>query len=335
MPPDTDVTPPGTAQDLEASIAQAWPAIAGAAASSAAASDWGGVLAALRAAMVRLEALGLPQVAHGVAVHLDYLAARAGLTRDALLDGAAFDIDPLYRLDAIANVGAVLAQAQQAIAEAAEASEQAGAAGVPAAVFAMIRVAERTLPGWCSREKALLIAQHVLRERPEHCVEIGVFGGRSLIPIAAALRENGTGHVHAIETWRADVAVQDATNTDNDAWWQAVDFDAIKAGLLRFVVDHGLVRQVRIVEAPSARAAALFDCIDFLHIDGSHAIVSAAEDVVLYARKLRQGALVLFDDVNWETTRPAREILAALCDPVATLTDPATGQPVCALLRRR
>ena len=131
------------------------------------------------------------------------------------------------------------------------------------------------------------------------------------------------------------MAVQDETNPANDAWWAAVDFGAVKAELLRFVVAHGLVRQIRIVEAPSARAATLFDSIDFLHIDGSHSIVSAAEDVVLYARKLRRGGLVLFDDVNWDTTRLAQEILAALCDPVATLADPATGQPVCVLLRRR
>ena len=316
---------------LAATIARAWPATSFAAAAGGEAPDWSGFLAVVREGLVRLASIGLPEVAQGVGLHLDYLAGKAGLSRDALLDGAPLDLDPLYRLDAIANIGAVLAQAADAIVEAAEGRDQ----GVPAAVLATIRAAELTLPGWCTREKALLIAQHVLRERPEHCVEIGVFGGRSLIPIAAALRENGAGHVHAIETWRADVAVQDETNPANDAWWAAVDFGAVKAELLRFVVAHGLVRQIRIVEAPSARAATLFDSIDFLHIDGSHSIVSAAEDVVLYARKLRRGGLVLFDDVNWDTTRLAQEILAALCDPVATLADPATGQPVCVLLRRR
>jgi hypothetical protein len=41
------------------------------------------------------------------------------------------------------------------------------------------------------------------------------------------------------------------------------------------------------------------------------------------------------DDVNWETTAPAYQILKALCDPIATVKDEATGLDACAILRKR
>ena len=75
--------------------------------------------------------------------------------------------------------------------------------------------------------------------------------------------------------------------------------------------------------------------IDFLHIDGSHSMINAAEDVILYARKVRRGGIVVFDDVNWQSTAPALELLGTLCDTVTMLKDPDSGRDICAVLRRR
>ncbi len=88
-------------------------------------------------------------------------------------------------------------------------------------------------------------------------------------------------------------------------------------------------------KSPSARVADIFDRIDYLHIDGSHSVVNAAEDVLLYVPKVRRGGIVIFDDINWQSTGPARELVAAFCDTVTTLKDPETGLDICALLRRR
>ena len=320
----------GTEPRLQEAFAVAWPLLAEAGqAQRDGAPPLVSFFSAAQAATERLQAAGLAIWADGIFRHLDYLAEKAGLSRAALLAGAPLALDEVYVSDAIHNIASVLRDAVPRL----QSEEDTGA--VPASVMAAIRAAEGRLQGWCSRQKSLLIAESVIRERPEICVEIGVFGGRSLIPCAAALQHNGSGHVYAIETWQADVAVQDPTNEANDAWWSQVDFSRIKGDLLRFMVDQDLVTRIRVIEAPSARAAALFEQIDFLHIDGSHSMVCAAEDVILYARKLRRGGLVVFDDVNWASTRPAREILTALCDPVTVLTDPETGQELCAVLRKR
>jgi predicted O-methyltransferase YrrM len=202
-------------------------------------------------------------------------------------------------------------------------------------VFALILEAETKLAGWCSREKALVIARIILQERPQTCVEIGVFGGRSLVPCAAALQHIGAGAIYGIEAWNAHVAIENVTNEVNDDWWSKVDFASIKREFYRFLAEKNLTSHVRVIEAPSGRASGLFDHIDFLHIDGSHSMVNAAEDVILYARKVRSGGIIIFDDVNWQSTAPARELLGALCDTVTVLKDPASGLDICAVLRRR
>jgi predicted O-methyltransferase YrrM len=208
--------------------------------------------------------------------------------------------------------------ARAAEAEARAADAELREAGVPAGVLALIKAAEQHLQGWCSRAKALAMSRLVLAEQPQVCVEIGVFGGRSLIPCAAALAANGTGHIYGIECWDPQEAVRNAMNPANDAWWLNIDFAAIKHAFVRFVVDHQLTVQVRILETSSRHVAGMFGAIDFLHIDGSHAVIGAAEDVLLYATKVRPGGIIVFDDANWDTTQAAQQMLAAMARPLMT-----------------
>ena len=88
------------------------------------------------------------------------------------------------------------------------------------------------------------------------------------------------------------------------------------------------------VEAHSRDAVALFSEIDFLHIDGAHSVFNAAEDVVLYLRRVRPGGIVVMDDIDWSTTAPAYDIAKALCATVAVLPHEDTGRDSCAVLRK-
>jgi predicted O-methyltransferase YrrM len=259
--------------------------------------------------------------------HVFYLADRAGCGSAIILGGGSFAVEPQIILDTLANVSTELSaiSGRRAVSP---------PDGIPAEVFALVLEAEARLTGWCSREKALTMVRTILQERPQICVEIGVFGGRSLVPCAAALRHNGVGVIYGIEAWSQGVAVANPTNDVNDEWWSKVDFSRIKQEFYRFISATNLTHQVRVIEAPSGRAAVLLDQIDFLHIDGSHSVVNAAEDVILYARKVRSGGIVVFDDVNWQSTAPARELLNSLCDTVTMLQDPESGQDICAVLRR-
>jgi predicted O-methyltransferase YrrM len=313
---------------LDVSLSNAWQDLAGFGIPRPRHSDVFMYFRALGGIVEALQAAGAMNVVADIMLHVEYLAEKAGMASGRMLGGETFCTDHQIIVDALANIGFVLRAAVLA-------RRPEPMVGVPADVLSLIVEAEAKLVGWCTREKALCIAETVLRERPLVCVEIGIFGGRSLIPCAAALRRNGLGVIYGIEAWSPAVAVQNPTNTVNDEWWSKIDFGKIKHEFYRFVADMDLTRQVRLVEAPSGRAAGLFDEIDFLHIDGSHSVVNAAEDVILYARKVRSGGIVIFDDVNWQSTAPARELLNALCEPVSVLKDPESGQEMCAVLRRR
>jgi predicted O-methyltransferase YrrM len=273
--------------------------------------------------------------------HLSYLAGRAGVTVDHLLEGKSFSVHPQVLQNAITNISKGMAAANRAAEKAARqietyaATDLSATGAIPADVLSIVERAESKLEGWCSREKAAVLVNLVLREKPEICVEIGVYGGRSLVPCAAALRHNGSGHIYGIETWRPDVATEYAHSEENDAWWRALDFPLIKREFVRFIADHDLSWQIRLVEAPAADAAVLFGPIDFLHIDGAHSVYNAAEDVVLYLKKLKRGGIVILDDIDWTTTAPAYDILKALCDPVVLVKNEASGVDGCAVLRKR
>jgi predicted O-methyltransferase YrrM len=318
----------GSGQVVQSALAAAWQTLSGFRVAVPLEPDLFVYFKTLDGVLMALAETGEIEPVEAVMSHVDYLAEKAGCHTAVVLGGGHFTTHPQIIADALTNIGLVLQATVRSRSD--EAPE-----GIPADVFSLILEAEAKLAGWCSREKALTIARIVLEEHPKTCVEIGVFGGRSLMPCAAALRHNGEGEIYGIEAWSPNVAIEQATNTVNDDWWSKVDFAGIKREFYRFAAATNLTAHVRLIEAPSGRAAGLFDQIDFLHIDGSHSMVNAAEDVILYARKVRSGGIVVFDDVNWASTAPARELLGALCDTVTVLKDPESGLDICAVLRRR
>jgi predicted O-methyltransferase YrrM len=325
-----DVVSPAIVSDqaLQGTLVAAWQTLSAFRVVAPPEPDLFGYFKTLDGVLMTLAESGEIEPVETIMRHVDYLADKAGCHAPVVLGGGRFTTHPQVVADALVNISVVLQASMR------NRPEQPPD-GIPADVFALILEAEARLAGWCSREKALTIARIVLEERPKICVEIGVFGGRSLMPCAAALRHNGEGEIYGIEAWSPDVAIENTTNEVNDDWWSKVDFAGIKREFYRFAAATNLTPHVRVIEAPSGRAAALFDTIDYLHIDGSHSMVNAAEDVILYARKVRSGGIVVFDDVNWQSTAPARDLLGALCDIVTVLKDPESGLDICAVLRRR
>src|SRR5436190_10874383 len=64
------------------------------------------------------------------------------------------------------------------------------------------------LPGWCQLSKGEFIAREVLHDRLVRGVEIGVYGGRSLLPAAMALREIGSGFIVGIDPFSYERQVE-------------------------------------------------------------------------------------------------------------------------------
>src|SRR3990167_10736869 len=87
------------------------------------------------------------------------------------------------------------------------------------------------LQGWCTREKAAYLIDLILIEKPKKIVEIGVFQGKSLIPMACALEANGSGLIFGIDPWNAQDAAAGLKHPVNRSFWIHTDFEKLFVGL--------------------------------------------------------------------------------------------------------
>jgi len=117
------------------------------------------------------------------------------------------------------------------------------------------------LPGWCPEEKAVWMADHIVRQGYKTATELGVYAGRSVFPIALAIAANQGHAVYAVDAWDNAVATSASTSERDDIGWEAVDLVAIKSQFLRETISQNLVSLIKIIELPSA---------DFLHTNGKH-----------------------------------------------------------------
>ena len=174
------------------------------------------------------------------------------------------------------------------------------------------------LEGWVSAERGIELADLIVANQPKVCVEIGVFGGRSLFSQAMALRQNGQGKVYGIDPWKLEAALEGEKDEVNRKWWsQNICLHDIHRGTLealwRLKLDHWAV----IVRAKAEDAAPLFSSgIDHLLIDGCHSEVSSVRDVTMYLPMVRAQGIVYFDDADWPSTQKAVAILDKACDLV-------------------
>ena len=187
------------------------------------------------------------------------------------------------------------------------------------------------LDGWCTPQKAFLLADWIINNPVELAVEIGIFGGKSLVPMAQAMRFAGRGVIYGIEPWSNAIAVETATNEANDTWWGTVDLNGVKRRFMEHVVSRQLSDHIKVIELSSDEALAVFagprfaQKIDLVHIDGSHAEEQALRDVARWLPLMRPGGIIVLDDICWPSVIPALQYLRDTCNPIAEVRFGAAG----------
>ena len=174
------------------------------------------------------------------------------------------------------------------------------------------------IEGWCSKQKASILMDIILQIRPEIVVEIGVFGGKSLIPMALALKANGIGKIYGIDAWDEDVSALNTINLEHGDWWATIDHNAILKELLKLIRKWNLQNQIELIIDTSENAP-LISPIDVLHIDGNHSEINSLGDVTKWVPMVRPGGWIIFSDMNWCengvcTTARAVQYLNATCE---------------------
>jgi predicted O-methyltransferase YrrM len=171
------------------------------------------------------------------------------------------------------------------------------------------------LEGWCSTQKAGILIDFILNTKPNTIVEIGVFGGKSLVPMAYALQQNQKGKIYGIDPWESAQSVVGMDGINKD-YWSHVDHEAILQGLVQRIRQFNLEPYIQLIRMTSEAAPAI-SSIDVLHVDGNHADQTSYLDVTKWVPLVNKGGLVIFDDMTWGTNRRAVEWLDAHCTKLA------------------
>jgi hypothetical protein len=174
-----------------------------------------------------------------------------------------------------------------------------------------------TIDGHCSREKAILMMNLIKKDKLKNCVEIGVFAGSSLFPIAKALEYNKEGVVFAIDAWDPALAIFETRETRPEyKVLKELDWNKVYNDFHSLITRNGLTKHCKAIRQPSEMAAILFEnkTIDFIHFDGNHGLNSSYQDVINYFPKVKNGGYILLNDANWSSLRRPLVFLLERCE---------------------
>ncbi len=190
---------------------------------------------------------------------------------------------------------------------------------------------QRMLPkylGWCSIEKAYKLSDVILDNNLTYAVELGCFGGSSILPQALAFKHLSLGKVIGIDAWEREASLEDMHADQNIKWWGKLNYDEIKDGLENRLNTDGLFNYVELIKAKTDEVVNKFDdeSIDLLHIDGNHSEIPSYRDATQWLPKVKKGGWVVFDDLSWSengknTTLKAYEFLLTKCKEDCVVND--------------
>lgn len=167
------------------------------------------------------------------------------------------------------------------------------------------------LEGWCTKNKAAVLIDLIFMTNAKTVVEIGVWGGKSLIPMAYALKASSKGTIYGIDPWDNLESIEGMDGA-NYEWWLSVDHKKILDGLKAKINEFDLSDQITLIRNTSAKADPI-ENIDILHIDGNHSEKAAMEDVTKWVPLVRKGGFIIFDDVSWGDNASAVQWLDDNC----------------------
>jgi Methyltransferase domain len=188
-------------------------------------------------------------------------------------------------------------------------------------------------PGWCWRQKAELIYRVASEPQVKVGVEIGVFGGRSLLPLCMAILSKG-GSVFGFDVYKKH---RTTSGQGHQEWWDKLDFARLEADTKDLLEKYGGWKDI-IHKTSSAVAVMQFenDSVQFIHIDGSHRTWDAMQDIVLWELVLAPGGYMLLDDTNLEELQPVLGMLKySDLEKLETLKNPVDGKSETQLWRKK
>lgn len=164
-------------------------------------------------------------------------------------------------------------------------------------IFPRINRITPKLSEWTSMDKANTLACLVIGLRPALTIEVGVWQGASLIPMALAHRAIGFGRVIAVDSWAFQASIEGQVSQDDVKWWKEVNHVEAYNRFVTVLAEEGLSQFVEVVRARSEEYTPP-DNIGLWHCDGNHGD-QAVRDVQKFAPKMASNGVIVMDDYDW------------------------------------
>lgn len=169
--------------------------------------------------------------------------------------------------------------------------------------------------GWCSETKYNKIIDCVLETCSTQvnpvCVEIGVYGGKSLFPFALALKQLNKGKIYGIDPWSNQEALVGYDHPSHQQFWGNVNLQKMYDVCVDGINQLNVQDFVTLFKSTSDDIKNIKN-ISVLHIDGQHTI-QLLKDIINYATNIVKGGYCFVDDIEWsEDTLKAVELMKLL-----------------------
>jgi|DEB0MinimDraft_6_1074348.scaffolds.fasta_scaffold08505_2 SAM-dependent methyltransferase len=171
--------------------------------------------------------------------------------------------------------------------------------------------------GWCTPDKQEWLIKTILERKLEKVIEIGVWEGKSLLPMAKACQIQGFGSVIAIDAYKVSKMLENGG--DEHPSYYAADQRSNEKAFKNWIVRSGLSDYVEYDGPKESLVAAEEyepDTFDMIHIDANHSEVNTLQDFYTWYPLLKKGGVLVLDDTNRTSTIKLKEQATALCSKI-------------------
>ena len=143
-------------------------------------------------------------------------------------------------------------------------------------------------------------------------VELGVYGGRSLLPVSLAMKAINTNPlIIGVDAWNLSNTKEGTADPTRDVhrddWWSRIDHTFMYKYTIQLMMKYNL-DNVKLYRISSLDFHDMVEdkSLDMLHQDGNHSQEISCKEVELYHNKVRKGGFWIFDDTDFNSTKAAQ-----------------------------
>src|SRR3990167_5942328 len=169
--------------------------------------------------------------------------------------------------------------------------------------------------GWCPQDKIEKLEEIVSCFKNPVIVESGVYGGKSIIPMAVVCKKRGEGHCYVIDPWDKIASVEGYPLEDTNAvWWSKLDYSYVYREWRNALRRYDVEKFVTELKGKSDEFVKNFaeGSINIFHLDSNHSELVSCREVEQWHPKIKMGGYFVFDDTDWNTTLKAQTMLIRL-----------------------